>query len=131
MAFTYDPETPRGLVRLLLTDIDSATGVFTDAEIDAFLTLEGDNVKRAAAQAIDTNADNEVLASKVLKDHQLTTDGAKAADALHKRAAALRAQADKDDELSDDGAFFEIVPTNGTGCGPELTGEQALLYGWP
>lgn len=110
MAFTYNPATDRGRVRLLLTDIDAPTAVFTDAEIDAFLALEGDNVKRAAAQAIDTNADNEALASKVLKDHQLGTDGAKVADALHKRAAALRAQADRDDATSDTESFFEIIP---------------------
>lgn len=125
MAFTYDPTTDRGRVRLLLTDIDAPTGVFTDAEIDAFLALEGNNVKRAAAQAIDTNADNEALASKVLTDHQLKTDGAAVANALRARAKTLRAQADNDDAKSDDGAYFEIVPTNGTGCAPELTGEPA------
>lgn len=125
MTFTYDPTSPRGQVRLLLTDIDEATAVFTDDEIDAFLALEGENVKRAAAQAIDTNADNEALASKVIKDHQLSTDGAKVAAELHKRAATLRAQADRDDANNDDEAYFEIVRTNGPGCGPELTGNPA------
>jgi hypothetical protein len=85
-------------------------------EIEAFLAIEGDNVKRAAAQAIDTNATNEALASKVIKDHQLSTDGAKVADAMRKHAAALRDQADREDDLSDDGAFFEVVATNGPGC---------------
>lgn len=110
MAFTYDPTTDRGRVRLLLTDIDEPTAVFTDAEIDAFLDLENGSVKRAAAQAIDTNASNEVLASKVLKDHQLATDGAKAADALRKHAANLREQA-----LGDEDAYFEIIPAR-TDC---------------
>lgn len=131
MAFTYDVSTDRGLVRLLVADIDEATGVFNDAEIDAYLTLEGGNVKRAAAQAIDTNATNEALASKVLTDHQLKTDGASVAKAMREHANRLRAQADSDDDLSDDGAFFEIVPTNGPNCGPELTGIQYELPGWP
>jgi hypothetical protein len=120
MTTTYDIETPVGKVRLLLNDVASPW-VFSNEEIDALLSLEGDSIKRAAAQAIDTNADNEVLASKVLRTQDLTTDGAKAADSLRKRAAALRAQADKDDAEGDDGAYFEIVPM-GTSCRPELTG---------
>lgn len=100
-----DFETAAGRVRLLLNDVDEANLVFTDQEIAAFLALEGDNVKRAAAQAIDTNADNEALASKVIKDHQVTTDGAKVADALHKRATELRHQADVEGE-----DYFEIIP---------------------
>jgi hypothetical protein len=87
VAFTYDVTTPRGQVRLLLNDVDAATAVFHDAEIDAFLALEGASVKLAAAQAIDTNATNEALASKVIKDHQQQTDGAKVADAMRKHAA--------------------------------------------
>lgn len=116
-----DFTTDAGRVRLLLNDVDETAFVFTDDEIDAFLALEGDNVKRAAAQAIDTNADNEALASKVLKDHQLSTDGAKVADALRKRAAELRRQADQGDADSDDGAYFDISATFGT-ADPELTG---------
>lgn len=105
MSFTYDVTTPRGQVRLLLSDVDAATAVFQDAEIDAFLALEGDSVKLAAAQAIDANATNEALASKVIKDHQLSTDGAKVADAMRKHAQALR------DQVAgyDDSGVFEIV----------------------
>lgn len=104
MATTYDPTKPRGQVRLLLNDV-SAPWIFSDAEIDAFLTMEGQSVKRAAAQAIDTNATNEALASKVIKDHQLSTDGAKVADAMCKHATALREQADE----YDDAGYFEVI----------------------
>lgn len=122
----YDPTTDEGRVRLLLNDTDEAGGyVFTDDEITAFLALEGGSVKRAAAQAIDTNADNEALASKVLKDADQSTDGAKVADALRKRAAELRRQADLEDEAGD-GAFFDIVDFPDSISGPELTGRQ-----WP
>jgi hypothetical protein len=120
MTFTYDVTTDPGKVRLLLNDVDEATSVFDDAEIEAFLALEGDSVKRAAAQAIDTNATNEALASKVIKDHDLTTDGAKLADAMRKHAASLRTQADQDDEAADAG--FDLVSVVDLGCRrPELT----------
>ncbi len=123
MANTYSPASDAGMVRLLLNDV-SAPWIFTDAEIQAFLDLEGGSVKRAAAQAIDTNADNEALASKVLRTQDLQTDGAKTADSLRKRAQALRAQADAADE-ADGGGFFDIVDVT-DGCYPELTGRQ-----WP
>lgn len=120
---------PVGQVRLLINDVNETTPVFSDNEITAFLTLEGDVVKRAAAQAIDTIADNEALVSKVIKSQDLSTDGPKVADALRKRAAALRAQADKDDADDADGTtggFFEFVPLNGQACPPELTATE-----WP
>lgn len=100
-----DFTTPVGRVRLLLNDVDEADLVFTTPEIQAFLAIEGDNIKRAAAQAIDTNATNEALASKVIKDHQLSTDGAKVADAMRKHATALREQADE----YDDAGYFEVI----------------------
>lgn len=100
--------TDRQLVRLLLNDVDRTDQVFTDPEIDAFLQLEGGAVKRAAAQAIDTNASNEVLASKVLRTQDLATDGAKVADALRAHAQRLRDQHDIDVNDQDDG-YFRIV----------------------
>ena len=118
---TYDPTTDAGMVRLLLNDVDETREVFTDAEIDAFLSLEGGSIKRAAAQAIDTNASNEALASKVLRTQDLSTDGAKVAAAMREHADRLRAQADDEDANSDAGAWFSIDPTGATGCGPELT----------
>lgn len=119
MADSYDLATPVGQVRLLLNDVEEPF-VFTDAEVTAFLALEGESVKRAAAQAIDANASSEVLAAKVLRTQDVTTDGAKVADALRKHAAELRRQADAADELDDDG-FFDVVALD-TGWGrPERT----------
>lgn len=117
-----DFTTAAGRVRLLLNDVDETAQVFTDAEITAFLALEGDNVKRAAAQAIDTNADNEALASKVLRSQDVQTDGAKVADALRKRATALREQADR--EEGDAGDAVEFIDMNDC-ARPELTGRTA------
>lgn len=125
--YTYDPATPEGQVRLLVCDV-AEPWVFTDAEVAAFLSLEGDSVKRAAALAIDANATNEVLVSKVIRDQDVSTDGAKAAEALRKLAQALRDQADKVDDAAD-GGFFDIVPDVSQGW-PELVRETPFYPGW-
>ncbi len=57
--FTYDPTTSRGRVRLLLADTDTANAnlqIFSDAEIDAFLSLEGGEVYAAAAAGAESIA---------------------------------------------------------------------------
>ena len=118
MAIDY--ATASGQVRLLINDTDDAVPVFSDEEINAFLALEGDSVKRAAAQALDTIADDEALTSKVIRTQDLSTDGAKVADALRKRAAGLRSQAAEDDDDAAGGFFFDIVAP-AQACGPELT----------
>lgn len=125
----YDPTSDTGKVRLLLNDVDDARQVFTDVEIQAFLDIEQGSVKRAAAQAIDTNADNELLASKVLKTQDLQTDGSKLAAAMHQRADSLRAQADADEQAE---GYFEIVDTvrSWPDTSDELS-ERPLLTGWP
>lgn len=59
MAFTFAPGTARGKVRLLVADTDTVTAanqVFTDAEIDAFLSLEDNEVYSAAAAAAQSMA---------------------------------------------------------------------------
>lgn len=126
MAIDYT--TSAGMVRVLVNDLEVGDFVFTDEEIAAYLAMEGDNVKRAAAQAIDTIADNEALASKVYRSQDVGTDGAKVADALRKRAASLRAQADKDEAAGDDGSYFEFVPAQT--YEPELTGHLDPLAWW-
>lgn len=112
----FSPELRR--LRLLLNDVDpvEADRVFSDDDLNDFLALEGGHVKLAAAQAIDVNASNETLASKVLRSQDVQTDGAKVADALRKHADALREQ--HYNSLEDDG-FFEIVE-HGPGRWAEL-----------
>lgn len=124
-----DVTTPEGQVRLLLNDTSDTDSVFADGEIAAFLTIEGGNVKRAAAQALDTIADDEALTSKAIRTQDLATDGPKVADSLRKRAAALRAQADKADDDADEG-FFALVPQGGYSA-PELTEHQHFPGYWP
>ncbi|NUS58675.1 MAG: hypothetical protein HOV66_28060 [Streptomycetaceae bacterium] len=108
MTATPPETTPLDLVRLLINDPAGTNELFADTDITAFLQLEGGSVKRAAAQAIDTIADNEVLVAKVIRTQAgISTDGARVADALRKRAAVLREQALEDDE---DAGFFELIP---------------------
>lgn len=126
-SFTYDPSNPTDIetIRLLLNDIDPASPVFQDEELQIFLTLEGGHVKLAAAQAIDANASNEALASKVLRTQDLQTDGAKLAQVLHAHAEQLRNQ--HANAVADaDAGFFEIIDTS-TGCGPE---HASVHGGW-
>lgn len=100
--FTYDVSTDRGRVRMLCTDRDSANPIFQDDEIDAFLAIEGSSVRLAAALALETIASDQVLVLKVVKTLDTQTDGAKVADSLLKRAAALREAENNDPEGSFD-----------------------------
>ncbi|WP_210651340.1 hypothetical protein [Nocardioides sp. SYSU D00065] len=126
---SYDVTKAVGQVRLLINDT-STDPVFADTDVAAFLAMEGDNVKRAAAQALDTIADDEALTSKAIRTQDLATDGPKVADSLRKRAAALRDQADRADADADDG-FFAIVPMGGHGHTPELTQHAHFPGYWP
>ena len=107
-----DYTTPEAQVRLLIADVDTARQILTDGQITGFLALEADNVKRAAAAALDAIASSEVLVSKVIRTQDLATDGAKVATALRAHAQQLRAQAD-----DEDGFFFDIVPGECTDTG--------------
>jgi hypothetical protein len=107
---TTDPSTALGRVRLLIPDLDAEHLLFVDDQLAAFLDLEGDNVRRAAACALETLASNEAMVSKVIRTQDLSTDGVKVAAELRARAAHLRALADRaDDEADGDGSGFGIV----------------------
>lgn len=104
MSFSYVAGTDIATVRLLIMDTNAGAYVFEDAEITAFLALES-GAKRAAALALETMASNEAFTLKVIRLLDLQTDGAKTADALMKRSATLRSQAEADDAATDGGAF--------------------------
>lgn len=129
MTYTYDLGTYSGQVRLLIPDRVEADAFFTDEEIDAFLSMEGDNVKRATALALETMASNEAYVQKVIRLMELQTNGAQTAKALMDRAAALRKQAD-DEEPYDDGEAFDIAEwVNDDFSGRERLLKQALRQG--
>src|SRR5712692_1248312 len=90
MAFTYDPTTPRGLVRLLCVDFDQTQVTFQDTDIDAFLTLNASNVRLAAAQALDVQASVAAIVQGRTRFAGIQLDGQVVADALTAQAAELR-----------------------------------------
>jgi hypothetical protein len=102
-----DYSTAIGQVRLLIPDTEQlgspAAYIFSDPQIQAFLSLYSNNVKRAAAQAKSVLATSEALINKVIKTYDFQTDGAKLGAELRAQAAELRAEADRDDldEASD------------------------------
>lgn len=111
MAFTYDLATDVGKVRLLVPDRDAAYPAFQDGDLTALLSLEGD-VRRAAALALETIAADTVMTLRVTTTLGLTVDGAKASDAILKRAATLRTQADAIDAAAvaaDVDGLFDIA----------------------
>ena len=101
---SIDYSTNVGRVRLLINDTD-IDPVFSDDEIDVFLDLEGDSVKLAAAQALDTIADDEALTSKVIRSQDLATNGATVAAGLRQRAKELRTQSGSGSSLAPVGSF--------------------------
>lgn len=118
MAFTYNPTTPTGQCRLIITDTDSANEIFSDAEIAAFLTMEGafnddpgattvQTVYLAAAAALDSIASSETLIQKMLRLTDFNTNGPAEAVSLRKHAAALRQKVYSD---SGDWDYAEQVP---------------------
>lgn len=120
MAETADIAT----VRLLIADTasDAAKQILTNDQIGSFLTLEDDNIKLAAAQALDAIASSEALVSKKIRTQDLSTDGPAVAKALREHAVLLRAQAYDGDE-----GYVEIVDLTGGACAPELAPGSWLL----
>lgn len=88
-------------MRILIPDVDEDNVIFVDEELQAFLDIEDSNIRRSTALAIETLATNEAYVQKVIKLWNLTTDGAKTADFLLKRATKLREQALEDEARSD------------------------------
>lgn len=109
-----DYETPIKYVRVLIADM-ATSPLIDDQTLQTYLELQGWEdgarwaVYRAAADALEAIAVSEVLVSKVIRTQDLSTDGAKVAEALRKLAAGLRDQADNEDP--DFGGVFEIIDT--------------------
>jgi hypothetical protein len=76
----------------LTVTITHKHSILTDIQLQEFLDLEDDDIKLAAADAIDAIASNQVLVQKVIKVLDLQTDGAKVAEAMHKLAQDYRKQ---------------------------------------
>jgi hypothetical protein len=114
------PTAEQRQVRLLISDTDRANRYFATVEINDFLALNGNSVRRAAAQALDAIAGNEVLVSKKIRTQDLSTDGPAVAKELRAQAAELRRQADAG-EGDDEQSGFEIAEFTPYHCPPEYT----------
>lgn len=99
-------------VRLLMADVGDQQ-YLTDPQIQVYLGLNGNNVRRAAADALDAIATSETLVGKVIRTQDLQTDGAKVADSLRKHADRLRQLADAEDDKADSWDGFDVVDTVG------------------
>ena len=120
---TYDPTTAAGQVRLLISDVDTAidAALFSDAEIDTFLTLES-NVFYAASRALSTVAGNEVMRLKHIRSHGLELDGPAVGRELRMQAAALR---DRGDQFEADGDAGFLIAIN-----PDVVGFPHSVDSW-
>jgi hypothetical protein len=100
MAWTYDPTSSIGKVRLRIPDTDESTAVLTDEEIQAFLDDNGDDYRLATAEALEMIAGQEALVGKMIGILGVSTNGAYVANSLLQRAAKLREGAE----------FIEVSP---------------------
>ena len=119
MAFTFDPTTARGKVRLLISDTDDVTAanqVFTDAEIDAFLSLESNDVYAAAASACQSMAANASRSAiRYIAERILEIDRQKVPDHFRKLAQMYRERSIAAPGEEIDSAAYEIGTFGGDG----------------
>lgn len=96
-------------VRHLMADVGDEE-YLSDDQIGVYLELNDDDVRLAAADALDAIATSEVLIGKVIRTQDLQTDGAKVADSLRKHADRLRDQAERE---SAHDIFDVVFPPSG------------------
>lgn len=116
------------LVRALIPDTDAVFGagedeyIFSDADIENYLTVARGNVLRAAGYAMIAVGNSEALISKVIQSQDLKTNGAAVQNQWRQAGQALLLRADNEDaEAAAD--YFEIIDyREGWSAGrPELT----------
>ncbi len=119
MAYTYDLTTNRGKVRFFASDTGTrydpdaaalttpsvATCVFTDAEIDAFLTAAGSVVFLAAAYALQRLAQDEAFLANEIRRGAYENNRGSSAEALRAQARYWERQADEEGKFA---GFIEM-----------------------
>lgn len=107
---------PAQQVRLLIADLDEGENqIFTDDQLEGFLSITSQSVKRSAADALDAIATSEALISKVITTQDRSSDGRAVADALRKHSAALRDRAKEEEDAEDAEPFFMAFDLTGPG----------------
>lgn len=120
-----DYTTDVGQVRLIIGDLDVNNQIFGEDELQGFLALANDSVKRAAAEALDTIASSEALISKKITTQDRSSDGPAVADALRKHAAALRGRAKEEEDALEEESFFSAFSLTGPA---RVEGEEAKWH---
>ena len=108
-------------VRVLIADpIPWPRGdpLLSDDALAALLTLNGDDARLAAADALEAIAVSEVLVSKKIRTQDLTTDGPAVSAELRALAKRLRDAAQAAAGLADAFDGFDVVDTVPSGCWP-------------
>lgn len=90
MSFTYDLSTTLGVVRLLIPDTDAASYNFEDAELQALISLELNDPRMAAAQALDILAQRASQQAIRYTINGFSMDRTQVAKTLSDRAHQLR-----------------------------------------
>lgn len=106
--FTIDETTDIGAVRMIIQDTNVEEAMFTDAAITRLLSMNGDDIRLAAAAALDIMASSQAMILKVIRTLDLSTDGTAVARALREHAKQLREDAEKAD-AADEGGLFDYA----------------------
>jgi len=126
VTITYDTATNIGKTRMLIPDRDLSNAVFQDVEIQAFLDLNDQTVRRAAAEALETIASDQAMTLKVIRLLDLSTDGRAVSQALLERAVRLREAADQAEEGEEGGLFDYAEMVTGAFTERERIVKQAM-----
>lgn len=121
-----DFATPLGKVRLLTADVDESALLLSNEHYAGYLEMNGNNVRRAAADVLEAMANSSSLLDKKIRTQAgLQTDGPAVATDLRKQAATLRALADAEDAAAAPAEeSWDIIPM--FGC-TRLEGEEMRL----
>lgn len=94
MTWTYSASSSaRDYVRLLVFDTDSTNQIFQDEELDIFLSQNSNDSRLAAAQALEALASKYARSAISYSVTGFSLNRGNVADALLKRAQALREEA--------------------------------------
>jgi hypothetical protein len=124
-SMAIDFTSPTGQVRLLIADVDEGNQLLTDLMVAGFLAMHDQDVRLAAAAALDSIASSEVLVSKKIRTQDLSTDGPAVAAELRAQAQGLRDQV----ALEDSDGVFDVVDTMPASCRPGFTDRGYPVWG--
>ena len=97
--------------------------LLTDDQLETLLEHYQGSTNRASARALRIIATSEVLVSKAIRTQDLSSDGAKVADALRRLAEDFDREAEAE-EMDEDGALW-LVPN---GPRRRVEGEERRVY---